>query len=949
MKHMRSPDGASLTPIKRALVEIRHLRAQLAEAEESRREPIAIVGMGLRFPGGACDAESFARNLWSGADAVTEIPADRWSLDVHYAADPDAPGKMMTRHGAFLKQLDKFDAEFFGIAPREAVSMDPQQRLVLELAWEALEDAGCAPFSLAGTRAGVYLGIANGDYGRALFAHPDLIDPYFSTGNAFSVAAGRVSYHLGVHGPSIALDTACSSSLVALHLACQGLRMGECDLALAGGVNLILTPELNINFSKAGMMSREGLCKTFDASADGYVRGEGGGIVVLRRLRDAHANGDRILAVVRGSAVNQDGRSNGLTAPSGPAQEAVIRAALSAAGVAPGTVSYVEAHGTGTALGDPIEVNALAAVLTEGREVAYPLMIGSVKTNIGHLEAAAGIASVIKTVLMLQHREIPPHLHLQTKTPHIDWATLPITIPIVRTPWEPIVDRRVAGVSSFGFSGTNAHVILEEAPSANTGRPAAPDRAAHILALSARDESALRVLAHRYEDTLRSWDDKRGGVGDVCFTANAGRSHFAHRVAVIGASTRAIADGLAKFRRGETHARVVSGAAGVVPPRLAFLFPGQGVQYAGMGRELYDAAPAFRDAFDRCAHAFDALLPQSIRSVIFPAPGAATPLDETAYAQPAMFTIEYALANLWRSWGVEPAAVMGHSFGEYAAACVAHAIPLADAARIVVVRGRLAQELPRDGAMTVLEASEQAVAEVLTRAGGRVSIAAVNGPANTVISGERSAVDAVAASFVARGARVKPLRVSHAFHSPLVEPMLDAFEREVSSVNFEAPRVMLVSNLTGGLADLTVIGRAAYWREHLRRKVRFADSIQALAAQGITHFIEVSPHPVLLSMGAECVQDGQWLPTMRDGQSAWSTLLESVQLLYCAGVEIDWRAFDSATSRRRVRLPTYPFRRKRQWLDFIGAPQSPPISSVARWERLTQLPGPRGLARSARS
>jgi acyl transferase domain-containing protein/SAM-dependent methyltransferase len=932
---MRSPDGAPLTPIKRALVEIRHLRARLAEAEASRREPIAIVGMGLRFPGGACDAESFARNLWSGADAVTEIPADRWSLDAHYAADPDAPGKMTTRHGAFLEEVDKFDAEFFGIAPREAVSMDPQHRLVLELAWEALEDAGCAPYSLTGARAGVYLGIANGDYGRALFSHPDLIDPYFSTGNAFSVAAGRVSYHLGLHGPSIALDTACSSSLVALHLACQGLRTGECDLALAGGVNLILTPEININFSKAGMMSREGLCKTFDASADGYVRGEGGGIIVLKRLRDAQADGDRILAVVRGSALNQDGRSNGLTAPNGPAQEAVIRAALSAAGVAPGGVSYVEAHGTGTPLGDPIEVNAMAAVLTEDREGGSPLMIGSVKTNIGHLEAAAGIAGVIKTVLMLQHRKIAPHLHLQTKNPHIDWAALPITIPTARTPWEPIAGRRVAGVSSFGFSGTNAHVVLEEAPSTDTGRPAAPDRSAHILTLSARDESALRALAHRYEETLHSWDDERGGVEDVCFTANAGRSHFAHRVAVVGASTSAIADGLAKFGCGEAHARVVSATAGAEPPRLAFLFPGQGVQYAGMGRELYDAAPAFRDAFDRCADVLDALLPQSIRSVIFPAPGAATPLHETAYAQPAMFAIEYALANLWRSWGIEPAAVMGHSFGEYAAACVSHAIPLTDAARIVVARGRLAQQLPGDGAMTVLEAPEQAVAEALTRAGGRVSIAAVNGPANTVISGERCTVDAVAADFSARGARVKPLRVSHAFHSPLVEPMLDAFEREVSSVEFEAPRLMLASGLTGSLADQTVIGRAAYWREHLRQKVRFADSIRALAAQGITHFVEVSPHPVLLGMGSECVQGGQWLPSMREGQSAWSTLLESVQLLYRAGAEIDWRALDGGASRRRVRLPTYPFRRKRQWLDAIGTPQSPPIGSVARWERLT--------------
>ena len=408
---VRSPVDEPLTPVKRALLEIRDLRARLAEAETLRCEPIAIVGMGIRFPGGARDAESFAQLLWSGGDAVTEIPADRWSLDALYDADPDAPGKMTTRHGAFLEQVDQFDAEFFGISPREAASMDPQQRLMLEVSWEALEDAGHAPARLGGTRTGVYLGIANNDYGRALFAHPELIDAYFSTGNAYSVAAGRLSYFLGLHGPSIAVDTACSSSLVALHLACQGLRLGECDLALAGGVNLILTPELNINFSKARMMAPDGRCKTFDAAADGYVRGEGCAIVVLRRLADALADGDRILAVMRGSAVNQDGRSGGLTAPNGPAQEAVIRAALEIAEIDPGAIGYIEAHGTGTALGDPIEVGALGAVFGKRARSRAPLMIGSVKTNIGHLEAAAGIAGLIKVVLGLQRREIPPNLH----------------------------------------------------------------------------------------------------------------------------------------------------------------------------------------------------------------------------------------------------------------------------------------------------------------------------------------------------------------------------------------------------------------------------------------------------------------------------------------------------------------------------------------------------------
>ena len=435
MMDMHSPEGAALTPTKRALLEIRQLRAQLAEAEKAWHEPIAIVGMGMRLPGGVHDAESFAKLLWSGGDAVTEIPADRWSLDAFYAEDPDAVGKMTTRHGAFLEHVDQFDAEFFGISPREAASMDPQQRLMLEVAWEALEDAGHAPSSLDGSRTGIYVGVANNDYGRALFSHTDLIDAYVSTGNAYSVVAGRLSYFLGLQGPSIAIDTACSSSLVALHLACQGLRLGECDLALAGGVNVILTPELNINFSKARMMAPDGRCKTFDAAADGYVRGEGCATVVLRRLSDALADGDRILAVIRGSAVNQDGRSGGLTAPNGPAQEAVVRAALKIGEIEPGTVSYIETHGTGTPLGDPIEVGALGAVFAKGRDANHPLIIGSVKSNIGHLEAAAGIAGLIKVVLGLQRQEIPPNLHFKSGNPRIDWAGLPMTVPTAVTSW----------------------------------------------------------------------------------------------------------------------------------------------------------------------------------------------------------------------------------------------------------------------------------------------------------------------------------------------------------------------------------------------------------------------------------------------------------------------------------------------------------------------------------
>ncbi len=469
-------DGAGeLTPVKRALLEIRELRAKLAAAESSTREPIAIVGTALRLPGGVVDLESLWDLLSSGRDAITEIPADRWDLRALYDADPDAPGKMFTRHGGFLDAVDRFDAEFFGISPREAESMDPQQRLVLETAWHALEDAGIAPPALHESKTGVFLGVCNNDYGRMLFAHPERIDPYFSPGNAASVVAGRLSYFMGLQGPSIAIDTACSSSLVAIHLAVQSLRSGESDLAIAGGINLILSPEMNINFSKARMMAPDGRCKTFDAAADGYVRGEGCAVVVLKRLSDCTPM-DRVLAVVRGSAVNQDGRSGGLTAPNGPSQEAVIRAALEAAGVTPAQVGYVEAHGTGTSLGDPIEVQALGAALGTGRDPSRPVAIGSIKTNVGHLEAAAGIAGVLKVVLALRHREIPPHLHFKTPNPLMDWAALPVVVPTVRTPWMPIDGRYLAGVSSFGFSGTNAHVILEAAPPAGRGAEARAER-----------------------------------------------------------------------------------------------------------------------------------------------------------------------------------------------------------------------------------------------------------------------------------------------------------------------------------------------------------------------------------------------------------------------------------------------------------------------------------------
>ncbi|RYG33005.1 MAG: type I polyketide synthase, partial [Burkholderiales bacterium] len=780
--------------------------ARVSELEAALREPIAIIGTSLRAPGGVVDLESFADLLWSGRDAIGPIPDDRWPVEAWYDEAQDAPGKMTTREGGFIEEVDSFDAEFFGISPLEARSMDPQQRLVLELAWHALEDAGHAPSKLAGSSTGVYLGIANGDYGRALFARPELIDPYFSPGNAYSVASGRVAYLLGLHGPAISVDTACSSSLVSIHLACQALKSGECDIALAGGVNLILTPELNVNFSKAGMLSRDGRCKTFDASADGYVRGEGGGMVVLRRLRDAQADGDRILAVIAGSAVNQDGRSNGLTAPNGPAQEAVIRAALKAARLSPSDVGYVEAHGTGTSLGDPIEVNALGAALGQDRDPQKPLMVGSVKTNIGHLEAAAGVAGLLKATLVLQRGAVPPNLHLNQLNPFIDWASMPVVVPKRLTAWPTVGERRVAGVSSFGFSGTNAHVVLADAPP-DAARSNLFKRPQHILALSARNAPGLSELTKRYEEALRNLPIDVD-VADFCFTANAGRAHFAHRVAVTGDNAAQLAAALSAVRRGEFHPRASIGVVGAVMPRVGFLFPGQGPQYLGMGRQLWETSPVFKVALEKATQALDAFMPQQVLSLILGESGAEGSLDHTRLAQPAMFAIETALAALWRSWGVEPSAVLGHSFGEYAAAWVAGAVPLQDAAKMVAVRARLTGDLPPGGLMMVIEAAESEVRAALGAGDGQTAIAASNGPRNTVISGPREGVQTVAEHFAAQGRRVKALRVSNAFHSPLVDPVLDAFETELRSLSFTEPAIPLVSSSRGVVAGLSLIGGA---------------------------------------------------------------------------------------------------------------------------------------------
>lgn len=880
-------------------------------------EPIAIIGLGCRFPG-ASNPEGFWQLLRDGVDAITEVPANRWDANAFYDPNPDIPGKMNTRWGGFLEHVDRFDPQFFGISPREAARMDPQQRLLMEVAWEALEDAGLAPGKLAGTQTGVFIGISTGDYGQLLLDDCRNIDVFDGTGNASSIAANRLSYILDLRGPSIALDTACSSSLVAIHIACQSLRSRESDLALAGGVNLILSPEVSVKLSQARMMAADGRCKPFDATADGYARGEGSGLVVLKRLSDAAAHGDRILALVRGSAVNQDGRSNGLTAPNGLAQQAVIRQALNNAAVSPAQLSYVEAHGTGTSLGDPIEFQALTAVLEQGRPTNNPsCALGSVKANIGHLEAAAGIAGLIKVVLALSREEMPPQINLKEINPHISLETSPFYVPTKRYPWPSNDERRYAGISSFGFGGTNAHVILEEAPPVRATTDVQVERLPCVLALSARSESTLKDLARSFHDHLES--HRAESLADICFTANTGRSHFANRLSVIADSPAFLRERLCDFIAGKESTGLLTGRVQHNKrPKVAFLFTGQGSQYTGMGLELYNTQPTFRKAMDRCAEALRPYLEQPLLSVLYPAPRSSSPLHETAYTQPALFALEFALAELWRSQGVEPHAVMGHSVGEYVAACVAGVFSLEEGLKLVADRGRLMQDLPQDGAMAVILHSEARVAAALAPDMGRVSIAAVNGPANTVISGPQEAVRAVLLRLKSEGITVHMMNMgSHAFHSPLMDPILDVFEQTAARFQFAAPRIPLISNLTGRTLGPEVIPSATYWRRHAREPIRFASGMYALAEQGYEIFIEIGPNPILLGMGKRCIQQTviTWLPSLQQGQGNWQTLSAGVAALYTQGVEVDWTGFYQGYHRHKISLPTYPFERQRYWFD----------------------------------
>lgn len=687
---MKLEQAQSISPIKRALLALETMQGKLDAIKYRQKEPIAIVGMGCRFPGQANDPDSYWKILKNGIDTISEVPTNRWNLEQYYDPEPDTPGKMYARHGGFLEQVDSFDAHFFGISAREAISLEPQQRLFLEVSWEALENANQAAEQLHNSQTGVFLGICANDYARRILKpeYIDKIDAYFGTGNTLSLAAGRLSYLLGLKGPSLAIDTACSSSLVAVHLACQSLRQQECSLALAGGVNLLLSPETSITFSRARMLSPDGRCKTFDATADGYVRGEGCGVVVLKRLSDAQANQDRIFAVIRGSAMNHNGRSNSLISPNGPAQQAVIRQALQNSNVEPAQVSYVEVQGTGTAWGgDAIEVEALNSVFGQNRPEDQPLVIASAKTNIGHLEGAAGIASLMKVILQLQHEEICAHLHFQQPNPQLDWDKLPVKVPTKPLPWLAGEQPRLAGVSAFGFSGTNAHLVIEEAPKIELAQssPTKIDRPLHLLTLSAKTETALEQLVAKYEKYLAS--EPNLAIADICFSANTGRSHFKYRLSLASSSVTELLDQLRAWQTERRGTGIVQGQVKKsTQPSIAFLFTGEDSEYIAKGSQLYHTQPTFRVAMDRCAEILGSLLaqPPTALQLLEPQSGTISSVREDLFRQITLFSWEYSLAELWQSWGIKPSAVMGYGVGEYAAATIAGILNLEDALKLII-------------------------------------------------------------------------------------------------------------------------------------------------------------------------------------------------------------------------------------------------------------------------
>ncbi|VAW80206.1 Polyketide synthase modules and related proteins [hydrothermal vent metagenome] len=971
--------------IRKALLQIKSLKLKIEEFENRETEAIAIVGMACRFPGNVSDPESFWELLKQGKDGITDIPEPRWNVDEYFNDDPSVPGKMYTRKGGFISDVDQFDASFFGISPREADNLDPQQRLLTEVSWEALENAACTDQQLKRSKTGVFVGICNGDYAQKLH---DLaleeINAYMASGNAFSMAAGRLSYILGAQGPSLSLDTSCSSSLVAVHLACKSLRDKESNMAIAAGVNNILYPLAYINLSKSQMLAADGRCKAFDEKADGYVRGEGCGVIILKRLSDAIKNKDKILGLIAGSATNHDGPSGGLTVPNGPAQQAVIKSALANAKVTANNISYVEAHGTGTALGDPIELGALGSIFADSHNKKSPLYVGAVKTNIGHLEAAAGIAGLIKTCLSLQKEAIAPHLHFDTPNSHVDWDNLPIKIPTELTPWKRGDQRRLAGVSSFGFSGTNAHIILEEAPLTESLSPNTPEREFHLLCLSAKTEQALKCLVLKYQDYFKSllkqaeqsdqsdsaYCDISADInaGNISYTSHIGRSHFKHRLSLVGKNISEWLEQLDEYQGSEQvingqQAQCLGLSAKVIEPipKIGFLYTGQGSQYPDMGKNLYDTEAVFRDSLHDSQEILKDLLAYPLTEVLYGKHQ--NVLSQTEYTQPALFAIEIALTALWKSWGIQPDYVLGHSLGEYVAACVSGVMTIAEGLSLVAERGRLMQTLAVQGGMLSVLGDENIIQEVLTTFANNkfknsddnnaisqenrddsladpaiVEISAYNAPGNLVLSGQNAALEQVDKLLIKAGIKTRTLNVSTAFHSTLVEPMLDDFSHALNKIQLKKPTKTFVSALTGKLVGEEVT-QASYWTRHIREAVNFRAGVQTLRQAGVSVLIELGPAPVLSALAEQTLEQSiatesqqnphhaaiACLPSVRKNFNNHHTMLTTLAELYRRGVAIQWESVDQGYDRYKVNLPTYAFQHQRYWIDV----QSSPSASVS--------------------
>jgi amino acid adenylation domain-containing protein/non-ribosomal peptide synthase protein (TIGR01720 family) len=918
--------------LKQALLALEKLQKRIDQIEQKKHEPIAIIGMGCRLPGDVNTPERLWELLCDETDTVSEIPAERWDADAFYAAQQNVPGKTYSRFGSFLNNVDQFDPYFFGISPREATSMDPQQRLLLEVVWEALEDAGQVRDRLLGSQTGVFIGTMSQDYAKMAdrSAHLTQVDAYYCTGNDSSFIPGRISYRLGLHGPSLAINTACSSSLVAVHLACQSLRAEECDMALAGGISLILTPHLHIFLANVGAIAPDGRCKTFDASANGMGRGEGCGVVVLKRLSTALADGDRILALIRGSAINHDGPSSGLTVPSGTAQEALIRQALRNAQVKPSQVSYIEAHGTGTILGDPIELEALSAVFREGHTRQDPVIIGSVKTNIGHLDPASGIAGLIKVVLMLQHREIPRHLHFHEPNPHVAWQEMPLTVPTQRMRWADHDHTRIAGVSSFGLSGDNAHVVLQEMMYSE----AEEEQVAHahyprLLSISAHSKEALRTLAQKYYQFLTSESAHKGSLYDISYTAGVRRTHHDYRLAVSGYSVQDWAELLASFLKGEDMQGL---STGIIQPgqkrELVFVFAGQGSQWQGMGQQLWQHLSVFRQTIEQC----DALLrPYTHWSLVdeLMADEASSRIQNTAIAQPLLFVLEVALARVWQSWGITPTAVIGHSVGEIAAAHIAGILDLPDAIRIVYHRGRLMQQATGKGKMALINLPSPEVEQRLSDFDGLLSIAAINAPSASIVAGPSRSVHTFIEQLQKEGITCHLLRVDYAFHHPQMAPYQDELSRTLQGLQPRSGTIPFISTVTGQLLDGQLLD-ADYWGKNIRQPVLFAAAISSVLQKSLHTFIEIGPHPVLaqditqnlLYRGA----DGYTLHSMQRHQDELSSLLNTLGRLYCTGYSVDFQAL-YADRGKCVSLPTYAWQRERFWI--TDKPFSPPGATTS--------------------